>query len=101
MDAPRPESGPRAIEHDLFCLECGYNLRGLHGDPVRCPECGYDNPVGLLEVLAARITEHLRRMETSLVTCVASMLVAAPTTAMLVVIAAQPQRGPPFAEGAF
>jgi hypothetical protein len=27
-----------AIEHDLQCQDCGYNLRGLTGD--RCPECG-------------------------------------------------------------
>ncbi|MFH0982330.1 MAG: zinc ribbon domain-containing protein [Planctomycetota bacterium] len=27
------------IPYDLFCQECGYNLRGLTSD--RCPECGY------------------------------------------------------------
>ena len=27
-----------AIQYDLFCQTCGYNLRGLTGD--RCPECG-------------------------------------------------------------
>jgi DNA-directed RNA polymerase subunit RPC12/RpoP len=26
------------------CVKCGYNLRGLRGDPVRCPECGFLNP---------------------------------------------------------
>jgi len=30
--------GHVAIEADLFCPGCGYNLRGLTGD--RCPECG-------------------------------------------------------------
>lgn len=34
-----------AIDFDLFCLTCGYNLRGLIGDPVRCPECGAMNGV--------------------------------------------------------
>jgi hypothetical protein len=29
-----------AIEGDLYCPECGYNLRTLTSD--RCPECGYD-----------------------------------------------------------
>jgi hypothetical protein len=29
-----------AIEQELFCPECGYNLRGLTSD--RCPECGFD-----------------------------------------------------------
>ena len=27
------------IRHDLFCQECGYNLRGLISN--RCPECGH------------------------------------------------------------
>ncbi len=27
------------IGHDLFCQDCGYNLRGLTG--ARCPECGH------------------------------------------------------------
>ena len=29
-----------AIEQDVFCQSCGYDLRGLTGD--RCPECGAD-----------------------------------------------------------
>lgn len=29
----------REIPHDLFCQECGYNLRGLISD--LCPECGH------------------------------------------------------------
>ena len=28
------------ISEELTCLGCGYNLRGLGADPVRCPECG-------------------------------------------------------------
>ncbi len=28
------------IQIDLFCLDCGYNLRGLTGN--QCPECGHD-----------------------------------------------------------
>ncbi len=27
-----------SIAQDIFCQDCGYNLRGLTGD--RCPECG-------------------------------------------------------------
>ena len=37
-DAARSTSRP-AIGHDLFCPDCGYNLRGVTSD--RCPECGY------------------------------------------------------------
>ena len=37
---PKPVVGPHPeIRQDLFCQECGYNLRGLTSD--RCPECGY------------------------------------------------------------
>jgi MFS family permease len=28
--------------HDSACPECGYNLRGLVGDPICCPECGHE-----------------------------------------------------------
>ncbi len=35
--APTPQS--TAIPDDLFCPQCGYNLRGLTSD--RCPECGH------------------------------------------------------------
>src|SRR5690242_3809775 len=28
-----------ALDHDLICVACGYNLRGLRQDG-RCPECG-------------------------------------------------------------
>jgi hypothetical protein len=53
MDSPRDETAdqpatgspgmvrPAAfaeIPHDLYCQQCGYNLRGLTSD--RCPECG-------------------------------------------------------------
>ena len=28
------------LSRDVACPECEYNLRGLTGDPVACPECG-------------------------------------------------------------
>jgi len=39
-DPPTPAqpSDPTTIDADLFCPQCGYNLRGLTVD--RCPECG-------------------------------------------------------------
>lgn len=57
------ESG--AIDEDIFCLECGYNLRGLVGDPVRCPECGVDNPVGYALMPAGDIRLAMNRLETA------------------------------------
>lgn len=66
IEEPRAQhAGPRAIEIDLYCLECGYNLRGLYGDPVRCPECGYKNPIGDVEIPAPRIQQQLKRMESA------------------------------------
>ncbi len=38
---PTPPGG--AIEDDLPCLQCDYNLRGLPGPRARCPECGFVN----------------------------------------------------------
>jgi peptidoglycan/LPS O-acetylase OafA/YrhL len=62
-------------DRDLYCLQCGYNLRGLSGDPRRCPECGHLNPMGDLEIPAALISRQLRAMETSLTLSVAGILI--------------------------
>jgi len=42
MEAPGTEpvdAAAKEIPHDLFCQQCGYNLRALTSD--RCPECGH------------------------------------------------------------
>ena len=57
----------------MFCLNCGYNLRGHSGDPVRCPECGHTNQLADLEVPAELIARALRRMETGAALCGATM----------------------------
>ncbi|MCX5659699.1 MAG: hypothetical protein NTW19_08260 [Planctomycetota bacterium] len=39
--APMPDAGPiEDVQNDLACPGCGYNLRGLRGAVVDCPECG-------------------------------------------------------------
>lgn len=58
------------LDEDLFCLFCGYNLRGLSGNPVRCPECGKHNDVRQITVPASMIRAALRRMETAPAACV-------------------------------
>jgi hypothetical protein len=67
---------PRLLSGDVdfYCLECGYNLRGLAGDPKRCPECFYANPIGDLAVTAKDINRQLRRLETGPTGCVAGLL---------------------------
>ncbi len=50
MCAEQPDNEPAPPDDltdvDLYCLHCGYNLRGLSGDPRRCPECGNMIPLG-------------------------------------------------------
>ena len=80
MTWPAPEKGfnirtvtgaDGAINEDLYCLTCGYNLRGLSGDPVRCPECGNFNDLGSVALPAQMVRRALRRMETAPTVCVA------------------------------
>lgn len=59
---------------DLYCLHCGYNLRGLSGDPRRCPECGLFSPLSAMTLPAEAITDQLRRMETWPTLCIAFVL---------------------------
>jgi hypothetical protein len=72
---------------DLYCLECGYNLRGLSGDPRRCPECGYLNPLGDLEIPAPRIRAELRRMETAPAIAAAALLALVSVAAIEIFLA--------------
>lgn len=66
-----------SIDEDLYCLECGYNLRGLSGDPIRCPECGARNDLGTIAIPAIYIQKALREMETAPTGCVASAFAGA------------------------
>jgi hypothetical protein len=59
------------VDEDIYCLTCGYNLRGLYGDPVRCPECGEWNNLGTVRIPAKHIQRALREMETAPTLCVA------------------------------
>ena len=61
-------------DQDLYCLDCGYSLRGLVGDPLRCPECGHDNPSADLKVPARIIERELRRLESGPAACASSLV---------------------------
>jgi hypothetical protein len=74
---------------DLWCIECGYNLRGLSGDPRRCPECGCENPLGDVELPASLIRRQLRQMESAPTWCVAATVSGLPLLAVLVMVIAE------------
>jgi len=69
---------PPTIEFDLPCLKCNYNLRGLSGDPLRCPECGHVNLLRGMSIPEDMLAARLRRMEGSLLACVGGLHFAAP-----------------------
>ena len=55
---------------DLYCLHCGYNLRGLSGDPRRCPECGQFSPLGEAAVPGPFLRRSQRRLRAPPSLCV-------------------------------
>ena len=59
---------------NLYCLTCGYNLRGLTGLQRRCPECGHVNEVALLRIPARAIAEQIVRLETAPALCMGALL---------------------------
>ncbi|RJP42460.1 MAG: hypothetical protein C4547_00525 [Phycisphaerales bacterium] len=64
-DPPAAAGRGGVIDEDLYCLTCGYNLRGLSGDPVRCPECGESNDLGTVRIPAPMIGLALHNLETA------------------------------------
>lgn len=75
-----------SIIADLFCLTCGYNLRGLFGDPVRCPECGSTNDLGSALVPAHYIRNVLRAMEEAPAQCLCVSLFGLVIVPLVIVI---------------
>ena len=78
------ESEGGSIDEDLYCLYCTYNLRGLSGDPVRCPECGIPNELEDLRISADVLMKHLKALETLPTVCVAAMWSVAAGAVILV-----------------
>jgi hypothetical protein len=69
-DPPKPMWQPPEVRKDVFCQQCGYNLRGLK--PLgRCPECGQAIRRSLIETgwswTPAVVTPHLYKGITCLV----------------------------------
>jgi hypothetical protein len=72
---PKPSRPPAQEEGDAFCLECGYNLRGLSGYVLRCPECGATNPGADVEMPEELLRKHLGNLRTVPLNCAALSLV--------------------------
>jgi hypothetical protein len=58
----KPVDSAAALDIDLYCLNCGYNLRGLSGNPIRCPECFHENARADLHCPPAEVQRRVRRM---------------------------------------
>lgn len=82
---------------DVYCLECGYNLRGHAGDPRRCPECSHLNRMEDLEVPAKLIRKALRRLESGAATCGVSAAVMLLVVPLLIVMVQPNVQLPTFA----
>lgn len=53
----------RVLAAVVPCPGCRYNLRGLYGDPVRCPECAVATPQAKLVEIAAEIARRTPTLE--------------------------------------
>ena len=80
-EATGPTSAASVVEEDLYCLGCGYSLRGLTGEQIRCPECGEVNPVSGEPLPVKLMARHLREMDTVPSLCVLLFLLGVPLLA--------------------
>ncbi len=90
LEAADPAPTSRTIDYDLPCVKCAYNLRGLAGDPLCCPECGHLNPVGVHGLPEPLVRRRLRSMERPLLMCVAAILFGLPCMVMAIVLSLPP-----------
>ena len=81
--AARLHGVPGGVE-DLYCLGCGYSLRGLPGEQIRCPECGEMNPLSGEPVPARFLERQVRLMARPATFCVICFLMSLVPLAVLV-----------------
>ncbi len=53
---------PPTLAADVPCSACGYNLRGLAGDAIRCPECGTLNLDVIDQPAARAVVKEMHRI---------------------------------------
>jgi DNA-directed RNA polymerase subunit RPC12/RpoP len=68
--------GLEDADEDIMCIDCGYNLRSLSANPVRCPECGANRRLEDIRVPRDAVAASLRRLETLLTLSVAAVWAA-------------------------
>lgn len=90
---PSPTEPTAPLDIDLYCMRCGYNLRGLAGDPIRCPECAQQNAIETVTETAALVGRHIARVESAMLSMVLAMLMMVPF-ALLAVQTGRGGRGP-------
>ena len=64
-------------DENLYCITCGYNLRGLGTDPRRCPECNAEYSVEELRLPADLVSRELWQLEVCPKWSVVGMWIAA------------------------
>lgn len=69
MEKPTPDVS-NSEYLDPVCIQCGYILRGLSGDPIRCPECGEYNQVTEPPISRGELLGVSRELETGPTVCV-------------------------------
>jgi hypothetical protein len=80
-DDPPPAPNPAgvALDRDVYCPGCRYNLRGLTGDPLRCPECGRASTRADLFPAADQAAARFQELRQTLDALVVGLLIALPT----------------------
>lgn len=69
---PHPPGDPTIVLRlHVGCQHCGYDLFGLGGDPIRCPECGGQNSY-------AQLVQLVRRAPEPEITCAIAALLGGP-----------------------
>ncbi|MEW6198948.1 MAG: hypothetical protein AB1601_09825 [Planctomycetota bacterium] len=75
--ARRDTGADDSLDRDLFCPTCDFNLRGLLGDPICCPECGPYSAAAPSDDAARRvIEERVQRAHRLAGACLAGLLTA-------------------------
>jgi hypothetical protein len=68
-----PDDRRPSLCEEPRCPVCEYDLRGISGDPVRCPECGARASRRALRIPAREFTRRCRRAESWATFCVGAM----------------------------